>query len=159
MSATKYITKTETAKLVRAALKQHFPGVTFGVTCSRGSVINVRWEDGPTTKMVQRVTSKFGGASFDGMIDLKSYHDSELNGERVHFCADWVSCSRKLSRPALEQALAEAKRRYGIDTYVTEYGGWELVKWDYSDTHWVNELVNNAYCDATGRVAAYVEVK
>lgn len=159
MSATKYISKTDTAKLVREALKKQFPGVKFGVTCGRGSVVNVRWEDGPTTKMVQRATSKFSGADFDGMQDLKTYHDSELNGERVHFCADWVSCSRHLSRPAMEQALAEAKRRYGIDTYITTYGGWELTVWDYSNQHWVHELVQNAYCDHTGRVVAYVEVK
>ena len=72
----------ETASLVRAALKQSFPGVKFSVrsdTYSMGASIDVRWTDGPSSKAVEKVAKQFEGADFDGMIDLKSYNDHWLS--------------------------------------------------------------------------------
>lgn len=72
---------TETAKLIRAALKKDFPKVKFSVRSSSysgGSSITVRWVDGPTTKMVERITNQFRGANFDGMIDLKVHQSHWL---------------------------------------------------------------------------------
>jgi hypothetical protein len=97
MTTKRYLTCAETAKLVRAALKAKFPTMTFAVrsrTYSGGASIDVTWTDGPTTKQVDAVVGRFEGASFDGMIDLKSYHDSDLNGERVHFGADYIHTTR-----------------------------------------------------------------
>src|SRR6185503_87193 len=82
---TRYITVTETAKLVRAALKAAFPVVKFSVTSksySGGASISVGWVDGPTEASVRAVTGQYQGATFDGSIDLKEYHSSTLNGER-----------------------------------------------------------------------------
>jgi len=47
---TVYVSVAETAKLVRAALKAAFPGITFSVrskSYSMGASISVRWTDGP----------------------------------------------------------------------------------------------------------------
>jgi hypothetical protein len=73
---------TETAKLIRAQLKNAFPGQKFRVRSDRyagGSSINIDWVDGPTTKQVDDVVRIFSGATFDSMIDLKTYNRHWLN--------------------------------------------------------------------------------
>lgn len=159
---TRYISTADTAKLIRTALKQQFPGVKFSVrssTYSGGCSIDIGWTDGPTQKAVERVTGKFSGASFDGMQDLKTYHDGELDGEPVHFCADYVFCHRDQTRAALEQVAEEYKRQYGIAATVTDGGRVEVETREYGDERRFFQLQQQAYCDNTGRVVAYVAVK
>jgi hypothetical protein len=100
MADRRYLSCADTAKLVRKALREKFPGVTFSVRSSvysLGASIRVGWTDGPRRAVVDPVVQRFSGATFDGMIDLKSYHDSELDGERVHFGADFIFCHREVS--------------------------------------------------------------
>lgn len=152
---TRYITCADTAKLLRAALKKNFPGVKFSVrssTYSGGASIDIGWTDGPTQKMVDTVATQFQGASFDGMIDLKSYHDSVLDGEKVHFGADYVHSNRSLSVGVLEQIGAEAERKYGIKCRISSYGSLDALSGNYSDDRWVNEVRAGALCDASGKV-------
>lgn len=100
-----YLSAADTAKLVRKALKAEFPGVKFSVrskSYAGGASISVGWTDGPPTHLVDGVLGLYSGASFDGMIDLKSYHDSLLMNEdgsvqRVHFGADFVHSNRNIS--------------------------------------------------------------
>lgn len=71
-----YLSVAETAKLIRVQLKKHFPVIKFSVkskSYSMGASITIHWTDGPTTKKVNEVVQFFGGANFDGMIDLKTY--------------------------------------------------------------------------------------
>jgi len=106
---TVYISVAETAKLVRAALKAAFPGVTFSIrskSYSMGASISVRWTDGPTEKDVERITGEYRGATFDGMIDLKSYVTREVNGQKVHYGADYIHTIRSYSVP-FAQAIAD----------------------------------------------------
>ncbi len=73
MDAT-YITVSDTAKLVRSALKRKFPTTKFSMRSSKysmGSSIDVYWRDGPTDKMVSEITGKYASSTFDGMIDMK----------------------------------------------------------------------------------------
>lgn len=113
MSETKeYIHVAETAKLLRASLKRTFPGVKFGVrskSYSGGASIRVSWVNGPKIADVDRVCCRFSGADFDGMQDLKTYHNSILvddtgNPRRVHFGADFIFCDRDES-PTLRDAV------------------------------------------------------
>lgn len=70
-----YLSCADTAKLVRKALKEAFPGQKFSVrssTYSMGASINVSWTDGPQTADVDKVIGCFAGSGFDGMIDLKT---------------------------------------------------------------------------------------
>lgn len=74
------------AKFARRDLKRAFPGVKFSVRTDKysgGSSIDVRWVDGPTSKQVDAVVQKYGGAGFDGMIDLKYHYQFVLlpNGD------------------------------------------------------------------------------
>jgi hypothetical protein len=159
--APRWISVADTAKLVRAALRKEFPGVRFSVrskSYSGGASIDVSWQDGPPTKAIERVAKRFEGSSFDGMIDLKTHHDSILDGEAVSFAADYVFCQRDTSRQLLEQVIPVAKKKYGIDVTINGYGQWEVGP-DYSDRQWFGGLLASAWCDTSGAVIAYVEVK
>ena len=129
MSNVRSIGPAETAKLIRSTLKDTFPGSVFSVTTktySGGSSIRVRWTDGPATTDVERTVGSFHGASFDGMIDLKSHHDTEYNGEMVHFCADYVFCTRSYSQEFAQTVVDEVADRRGAPWItVTERGNWD----------------------------------
>lgn len=111
MTLARYITCAETAKLIRTTLKRAFPGTKFSVqskTYSGGASIRVNYEDGPSHDAVSAIACQFSGATFDGMQDLKEYHSSQLDGERVHFGADYVFVSQQVSdarRKATEAAI------------------------------------------------------
>ena len=108
----KHLTCAETAKLVRKALKECFPGQKFSVRSSNysmGASIRVEWTDGPNAEQVNAVVKRFEGATFDGMTDYKGGKVSELNGESVHFGADFVRTKRNYSEFAAREALQRAK--------------------------------------------------
>lgn len=112
-----YLSCAETAKLVRTALAARWPGVKFSVrskTYSGGASIDVSWTDGPPQKSVETVVKEFEGADFDGMQDLKTYHDSMLNGRRVHFGSNFVFCNRDYSVAAIEALARRTMKKYGI---------------------------------------------
>lgn len=104
---TKYESAAETAKRLRLALKNAFPGVKFSVrsrTYSGGASIDVSWTDGPTAKTVDRLADTFSGADFvfchrENSPELRSrvlpltrqIHDSHPSG----WCP-YGGCSRKL---------------------------------------------------------------
>jgi hypothetical protein len=117
--ATRFLSAAETAKLVRAALKASFAGVKFSVrseTYSGGASIDIKWTDGPTEKAVDAVVNQFQGADFDGMIDLKTHRPNTiLNGEIVHFCADYVFCHREYSEAAKLNAAMAFEARFGVE--------------------------------------------
>lgn len=108
-----YISVADTAKLVRAHLKQKFPGVKFSVrskSYSGGASIDIGWTDGPCSARVDKVAKQYEGASFDGSIDLKSHHDSILMGtdgtpRKVHFGSDYVFTHRENSSEAARTAV------------------------------------------------------
>ena len=73
-----YLSVAETAKFVRKALKEAFPGQKFSVksrTYSGGGSIDVDWEDGPTVREVDPIVKQYEGGGFDGMIDM-AYHQT-----------------------------------------------------------------------------------
>lgn len=117
MTYTKSLTVAETAKELRKALKAEFPGVKFSVrsdSYAGGASIRVRWTDGPREQLVKRVCARFEGASFDGMIDLKSYHTTVVANpdgsvEEIHYGADFIFADRDVSpeRDALIRELYE----------------------------------------------------
>ena len=117
-----YLSCAQTAKLLRPALRATFPDIRFRVrshTYAGGASIDVAWTDGPTTGQVRGLTCLYEGASFDGMTDLKTYHDTLLAAEdgqieRVHFGADFIHTSRHISQHTygqLAQAIAKLTGR------------------------------------------------
>lgn len=124
-----YLTCADTAKLLRTALKNAFPGVKFSVrsdTYSGGASIRVRWTDGPFTKDVDAIAQRYAGATFDGSIDLKEYHTDlvHFEGEEmprlVRFGSDFVFTDRDIS-PDYE-ALLTVEAQKIIDSNRTTAG-------------------------------------
>lgn len=113
--ATKYFTCAETAKLIRKALKEAFPGVKFSVkshTYSGGASINVSWTDGPNADQVEAVAGHFKAAYFDGSIDYKGSIYHMMEGQSVHFGADFIFCERQYSDAAIIAAIEAVYRRF-----------------------------------------------
>ncbi len=106
----------ETAQLVRQALKTAFPGHKFSVrakTYSGGASVDIAWTDGPTAKQVDAICKRFEGATFDGMIDLKSYREPvRIDGQLVSFGADYVMTQRELSADLLKRCALEVARKW-----------------------------------------------
>lgn len=110
----------DTAKLIRADLKANYPRTRFSVrssTYSGGASIRVSWIDGATIEEIDRLVKRYEGASFDGMIDLKSYNDPTLMAFAgqdtpvlVSFGADFIFTDRELSPAYIEQLSAEAQK-------------------------------------------------
>ena len=116
MSDTQYLSCAETAKLVRAALKESFPGVKFSVTSSvysMGASINIKYQDGPTYEQVKSVVSNFEGSYFDGMTDYKGSNYSSMNGVNVRFGADFIFINRNYSMAFFAGAVQAACDYYG----------------------------------------------
>jgi hypothetical protein len=112
-----YFSCAETAKLVRAALKESFPGVKFSVRSSvysGGASINVNYVDGPNYDQVKRVVGMFEGSYFDGMTDYKGLNYSSFNGQEVRFGADFIFVERKFTVAFLEAAVDAAAAELGF---------------------------------------------
>lgn len=128
--STKYLTCAETAKLVRQALKEAFPGVKFSVrskTYSGGASLRVEWTDGPNVAQVEAVACRFKASYFDGSIDYQGAIYHMLDGQQVRFGADYINCAREYSDAAVQGAIDRVRRRFagnfseaGIETPTVE---------------------------------------
>ena len=121
MSNVQYLSCAETAKLVRAALKESFPGVKFSVkssTYAGGASINVSYTDGPSASQVEGITSAFQGSYFDGMTDYKGSNYNSLDGQQVSFGADFIFVNRRFTAPLLTGVVVDVCNRYGFDNEV-----------------------------------------
>lgn len=89
-----YYSCAETAKFIRQELKEKFAGVKFSVrsdSYSGGASIRISYDnENVGERNVESVVKSFQGASFDGQIDLKSYHNSNFKGQEVSWGADYV---------------------------------------------------------------------
>ena len=120
----KYISCVDTAKLIRAVLKESFNGVKFSVTSSQyagGASITIKYVDGPTSKQVESVVKIFEGSYFDGMQDYKGQNYANLNGEEVKFGADFVFVNRSVSNSFLLGVVCDVQNQYQLDNEVTIY--------------------------------------
>jgi hypothetical protein len=132
-----YFSCPETAKLVRAALKESFPGIKFSVKSSvysGGASIRVSYFDGPSEQQVKNVVGVFEGAYFDGMTDFKGYNYNSLDGQEVHFGADYIFVERKFSVAYLEILVDQAAAYLGFakPAVIDTNWGAQLDKMDYN---------------------------
>lgn len=113
-STARHIPNTDVAKLVRRDLKSAFAGTKFSVRTNKysgGSSIDVTWTDGPTTAQVDALVSHYCGASFDGMTDMKNYHDTAVVGENgpevVHYGNDYIFTNREFSTEGIDRVIEQ----------------------------------------------------
>jgi hypothetical protein len=143
-----YLSCAETAKLVRSALKESFPGVKFSVKSSvysGGASINVSYVDGPSAAQVKKIVGMFEGSYFDGMTDYKGNKYSSLDGQEVMFGADFIFVNRKLTTAYLEVFVMIAAAKYGypkFEVYDNGFGAW-LNGTNYDQERVVMQLAHN----------------
>jgi hypothetical protein len=128
MSNVQYLSCAQTAKLVRAALKEAFPGVKFSVkssTYAGGASINVSYTDGPSASQVEGIAKAFQGSYFDGMTDYKGSNYNSIDGQQVSFGADFVFVNRKFTAPTLTGIVVDVCNKYGFDNEILIDGGGE----------------------------------
>lgn len=90
----RFIDCAQISTLVKRALREAFPGCKFSVTSSRtGGSVYVRWTDGPSTMLVESITSRFEGQGFDGMTDSTVTRKMTLDGQPARFCS-FISTDR-----------------------------------------------------------------
>ena len=129
----RYISPKDTAKHVRTALKEAFPGIKFSVrtnTYAGGASIDVNWTDGPARTAVDTVTGWFEGK---GPMDETDYCPSinrQFNGQQVHFHADYIHTTRNISEDTQDALSAELAAALGVETLETgkSYPTPELVR-------------------------------
>jgi hypothetical protein len=152
MTGREWIDTADCAKLIRKALKREFPTAKFSVRSSRyagGSSVDVSWTDGPTSEAVNKVAGIYGGADFDGMVDLKTscqawlepdgtathafsggqgstnperYGDApSANSRLVRFGADYVICQRTLSPEFEGRIIEHIEKTFALDTPGNKY--------------------------------------
>jgi hypothetical protein len=88
-----YYNTKETAKFVRVALKEAFPGTKFSVTTdlySGGSAVRITCVDNSISRSeIESVVDKFESQKFDGMTDSTNYFSQTVNGEKVSY-SGWI---------------------------------------------------------------------
>lgn len=158
-----YVDTADTAKLVRAELKQVFPAFKFKVRISRysmGSSIYISWTDGPTEKQVKAALDKYDGSYFDAMTD---YHGSTIrkgeDGKHYNYEGS-ISCSRHLSEAVILYAAKQLLAERGIDfTPTLDRDG--CVRWgehyELQTGFWVR--VNTIGVDEKGTILGVVNVE
>ena len=115
--ASQYLSCAETAKLVRAALRESFPGVRFSVRSSvysGGASITINYVNGPTYDAVKNVAAMFEGAYFDGMTDYQGYNYNSLDGVETSFGANYIFVNREMTLDVMQPAVQAACEYYGL---------------------------------------------
>ena len=87
---TRHLTAAETARHLRAALREKFPGQRFSVRTYRQR-LEVTYTGDLPVREVNAVAREFRGTDFDSMTDTASFRRTTLDGERVHYVVDSVT--------------------------------------------------------------------
>lgn len=139
-----YMRAAETAKMIKASLKEAFPGVKWSVrsdSYSGGSSINVGWTDGPNEAQVKAITNRFEGSYFDGMIDYKGNRYHTLDGKPISIHCDFVFENREYSLAMVERAFAAVRQHYG-DKDMPDVKKWKAA-YNERDPNWDKSPISN----------------
>ena len=107
-----------TAKEIRIKLKNQFPGIKFRVTSmnySGGNSVDIEWEDGASSEMVNKIIGKYEYGSFDGMTDSYNYDNARKDVPQ----AKYVMCHRNISDSIYNKAF---------DYIINHFNGANVVK-------------------------------
>ncbi|MEO8223008.1 MAG: LPD29 domain-containing protein [Specibacter sp.] len=105
-----YISATDTAKLVRKALKENFPGTKFSVRTTKyagGASLDVNWTGGPTTPKVDAVVKGFEGSEPDASGDFCDPVIHEKDGQRIQYGARHILTMRMITQATYDTIQTE----------------------------------------------------
>ena len=121
----KWLSCSDTAKLVREVLKEKFPGTKFSVrskTYAGGASIDIGYVDGPPSREVEAACDHLRASDFNAMEDLKEYRGGTLFAdgeefEQIHYGADYISAHREFSPEVEDAAKARIAELAGVDHF------------------------------------------
>lgn len=128
---TRTIDIKETTTMLRAALKESFPGVKFSVRKGAGTGslwLSVSWTDGPTDTAVKAVTSRYTGSEWN-LNNNDSYTrnpntllvvDGAELPEEVHFSCAGITTHRDMSEEAQDMMTADISSALNGREYLRE---------------------------------------
>lgn len=116
-----HTTPSDVAKLVRAELKQAFPGVKFYVKTTTTGSIKISYVDGPTDSDVSDIAKKYEWGSFDGMHDMY-VADKNKRGPAVNY----VFVKREFSPEKIKIASDVIRKCFKIDKETDSLAGTSL---------------------------------
>lgn len=131
------ISVTDTAKLVRAALKTAFPGQKFFVN-KRGNAIRVYWQDGPTAEAVNAVAKEFECKLYDGYgrVMQNNHRIHPITGKKVSYGARYVFAERSYSLAFLQKVAQMVADEYGVPVpVVKEYSYRSDGRFDHTEAY------------------------
>ena len=123
MNTTTYVSATDTAALIRKALKEEFAGLRFSVRTEKyrgGATVFVAWTDGPQEKAVKAVTERFEGNRPDVTGDFMDPVSHDVDGEKVHYGARHIWTERSISEATYNAIEPEVLAALELDA--PDYG-------------------------------------
>jgi len=105
---------SQVAKMIRKDLKAAYPQVKFSVTSSSyagGNSVNVKWENGPTSQMIEDLTDKYEAGKFNSMEDLYEYDHSKSGRPTVKY----IITSRSITDEKRAEIRKEIEKKFGCD--------------------------------------------
>jgi len=154
-----YYSVTETAKLIRKALKLAWPHTKFSVRSSKyagGASINVSWTDGPKQSDVDAYLKGYDGKGFDGMIDMSYYKESWLlpDGRAVIWKSEGTTDSAGTRSPyqTIKPHPEAIKASFGSNYVFTrreiseQYANRAETLWNKTPVERQCELINSFRC-------------
>lgn len=113
-----YVSATDTAALIRKALKAEFPGTRFSVRTEKysgGATVFVAWTDGPQEGTVAAVTGRFEGSRADATGDFMDPVTQETDGGKVRYGARHIWTERNISEATYRTIEPEVLAALKID--------------------------------------------
>lgn len=109
------------ASNIRKELKRVFPTVKFSVRKAHYGSVDVSWLDGPRTKEVDKIVSKYRSGHFNGMEDIYETHSTSFNA--VFGGAKYAFCQRSISVARFKEAASHIAVECGLPVLVVQDAG------------------------------------
>jgi len=98
---------------IRIELKKEFPSIKFSVSSDHYGTVNVKWDDGPTIKEVQNITSKYEDHETDYTGDFRDYNPSNFNN--IFGGCNYVFENRSMSEETQKKLYDWAENKFNND--------------------------------------------
>ena len=145
----------ESAKVLKALLRQHFPATAFSCRLGRGTgwgSLDVSWTDGPTVAAVDGIVRPFEGKGFDGRDDSTYYKDAR-HPDGTPSGIGYLSLQRTISADLARRCAEQVAAFYGITppTVIPSACGYQTVPEDLPISNMIERWDTMIYRAASDR--------
>lgn len=120
---TVYVSATDTAKLIKRALKVQFPETKFSVRTIKyagGATVDVEWVHGPTTPAVDAIVKDFEGTAPDATGDFSDPITHTQGGQQIRYGTRHIHTRRMITRATYESIQNEVLAALNIGLLHTQ---------------------------------------